>query len=499
MKRTGRFSTTPPSRGKDSRAVCCGIALFFVGLYLLVSGQGFYSTDGETMARTTWAMVDKGRLSVPCDDALPSAIEGREGRCYSRYGLGQPLAAVPLYLVGKGASALFPDLDYGQVLRFTLARFNQFVMALACGAVCALGALLYRSTRMGAGLALLFGLSTLALPYSRFYFNEPLTVLGLAMALLGLFSYRQKMRRNWLWLGGAGFGLAVLTRTVSALLLPAFLAYLWSLEQGDQAGSNPQLTLPRAPGNLFAIASGRAVCFLLPVAMLSALQVAYQWWAFGNPWSGGYRGEGWQTPLWLGLYGLLLSPGKSLLLFTPLTLLSGWGWARWVREGWRREAVFFAASFLLWLLFHAGWWTWHGGWSWGPRFMVPMLPFLILPIGSLWRLGRGPRTAIIILAAIGFAVQLGGLLVNFGDYMLWVNDEDKVLFNPAFTPLVGHWRMLLTGARPDLAVLNMPVWGAAAWATVCGLLMALGLHWSSILPAAGRTETREEAAHEGPR
>ncbi len=129
MKEQETFSIEPPSGGKRA-TVCVGVILFFLGVYLLLGGQGFYSTDGETMARVTWAIVDKGRLSVPCDSGLPSAIQGRNGRCYSRYGLGQPLAAIPLYLVGKGISALFPHLDYADVLSFALARLNQFVTAL---------------------------------------------------------------------------------------------------------------------------------------------------------------------------------------------------------------------------------------------------------------------------------------------------------------------------------------------------------------------------------
>ena len=488
-------------RKRSSRpTLCClGVALFFLGVYLLVSGQGFYSTDGETMLRATWAIVDKGRLSMPCDPGQPSAIEGRDGQCYSRYGLGQPLAAIPLYLAGKGVSVLFPQLDYGEVLRFTMTRFNQLVMALVCGVMCALGLTLYRSARMGVGLALLFGLSTLALPYSRFYFNEPLALLGFSIALLGALNYRQEARAKWLIVGGAGFGLAVLTRTVSALLLPAFLVYLWfadspraerRVRHSERSEESHEIDAGDAQAGRFQAQAGRIVIFLTPIVALGMVQVAYQWWAFGDPLSGGYRGEGWQTPLWLGLYGLLFSPGKSLLLFVPLSLLSAWGWVYWIGAGRRREALLFISCFLLWLLFHAGWWTWHGGWSWGPRFMASMLPFLILPIGSLWRLGNGARIAIIVLALAGFAVQLGGVLVNFGDYMLWINDEDKILFNPAFTPLVGHWRMLLSGARPDLAVLNMPRWGMAVWAAVCGLLIWVG-GWLV------RADTSKEASGEG--
>ena len=170
----------------------------------------------------------------------------------------------------------------------------------------------------------------------------------------------------------------------------------------------------------------------------------------------------------------MFSPGKSLLLFVPVVILAPWGWVRWFIEGRRREALLFVTAFVVWLLFHAGWWTWHGGWSWGPRFMVPMLPFLILPLGSLWRLGTGARIAIVVLALIGFLIQLGGVLVDFNDYMLWINDEDKILFNPAYLPILGHWRMLWNGETPNLAILNMPRWGAIAWGAVCGTLIIAG-------------------------
>ena len=469
-----------PTKYKTHRAVCLGVVLFFLGIYLLAGGDGFYSTDGETMLRTTWAIVDRGQLSIPCDPGQPSAIEGRDGRCYSRYGLGQPLAAVPLYLIGKGVSAAFPMLDYGDVLRFTMARFNQFIMALACGMICALGRLIYRSSKMGVGLALLFGLGTLALPYARFYFNEPLTMLGFLIALYGALAYSAGGLRKHLLIGGAGFGLAVLTRTTSVLLLPLFLAYVW---------------FARTPWASTSAMSGwrmrlrQILLFLLPVIALGLIQAAYQFWAFGDFLSGGYQGEGWQTPILAGLYGLLFSSGKSLFLFVPLALLAPWGWVRWVIEGRRREAYLFVATFVLWLLFHAGWWTWHGGWSWGPRFLVPMLPFLILPLGSLWRLGRGARIAIVFLALAGFVVQLGGILIDFNDYMMWINDEDKILFNPDFLPIIGHWRMLLSGERPDLAILNLPGWGTAIWATVCGLLILAG---GQLMRSERRRDTDEQ-------
>ena len=208
------------------RRLCVWVALLFLGIYLLTAGNGFYSTDGETMVRVTWAIVDRHRLSVPCDPGLPSAVAGRDGRCYSRYGLGQPLAAVPLYLGGQAAAALWPGLDYGEAIRFSVSRLNQIVTALLCGVVCAFAMRLYRSRRVALLLSLAFGLSTLALPYARFYFNEPLTALMVLLSVYALLVFSDEGRPRALLWGGLAFGYAVLTRTTVVVLLPLCLAYL---------------------------------------------------------------------------------------------------------------------------------------------------------------------------------------------------------------------------------------------------------------------------------
>jgi hypothetical protein len=444
-------------------SLCLWVVLFFLGIYLLTAGVGFYSTDGETMVRTTWAIIDKHRLSVPCDPGQPSAVAGRDGRCYSRYGLGQPQAVTPLYLAGKGIAALIPGLDYGETIRFAVSRFNQIVTALLCGMVCALAARLYRSRRSGLVVALSFGLATLALPYARFYFNEPLTALALLLSVYELVVFNLEGRGGALLWGGLAFGFAALTRTTVLVLLPLLLAYLWWVT-ADKAD-------PRA--HSFRL----AVSFVGPVVALTLIQVAYQAWAFGPlQLLGGYEGEGWTTPLWQGVQGLLLSPGKSLVLFVPLALLAPWGLARLAADGRRREASLFAAISLVWLLVHACWWTWHGGWSWGPRFLMPIVPFLIVPLGALWAgARRSVRTLIVALAVLGFMVELGGVMINFGDYMMLINDEDKILFSAAYSPVWGHWRMLLAGAMPDLAWWRFPAIVQVAWVGLAGGLALAGL------------------------
>ncbi|TKJ31052.1 MAG: hypothetical protein CEE40_03090 [Chloroflexi bacterium B3_Chlor] len=76
------------------------VFLFFLALYLLGVGEGVYSTDGETMLRTTWSIVDRHQLAIPCSSRLPNAVRGPNGRCYGRYGLGPASGRHPPLLAG---------------------------------------------------------------------------------------------------------------------------------------------------------------------------------------------------------------------------------------------------------------------------------------------------------------------------------------------------------------------------------------------------------------
>jgi hypothetical protein len=74
-----------------------------------------------------------------------------------------------------------------------------------------------------------------------------------------------------------------------------------------------------------------------------------------------------------------------------------------------------------------------------------------------WALNLAPRArrvAAALLALAGFVVQLGGVAIYFGAQMREAGDYPYTLplghprfmsdshFNPAFTPIRGHWRML---------------------------------------------------------
>jgi hypothetical protein len=86
----------------------------------------------------------------------------------------------------------------------------------------------------------------------------------------------------------------------------------------------------------------------------------------------------WQTPLWLGAAGLLLSPSRGLLVYTPFLAAAFAGAAlAWKEERYARLRVLTVAIAALWLPAFA-WFDWWGGWTYGYRPIVDSAPLLAM-------------------------------------------------------------------------------------------------------------------------
>jgi len=89
----------------------------------------------------------------------------------------------------------------------------------------------------------------------------------------------------------------------------------------------------------------------------------------------GIAGVAW--PSIEGLVGVLFGKARGLLVWAPFALLAPWGAVLL----WRAERALSAAAaaiVALYLVVVSGSSVWHGGWSLGPRLLVPALPFAVL-------------------------------------------------------------------------------------------------------------------------
>jgi hypothetical protein len=121
----------------------------------------------------------------------------------------------------------------------------------------------------------------------------------------------------------------------------------------------------------------------------------------------------WQTPFFSGLIGLLVSPSRGLLVFSPILGLSFWGFARAAKDDEYRPLWPFFASALVMMAAQCKWFDWWGGHAYGYRPWLDAVPYLslgLLPVADVVSSTRVRQAATGVLLAWSVFVQALGAL-----------------------------------------------------------------------------------------
>jgi hypothetical protein len=167
------------------------------------------------------------------------------------------------------------------------------------------------------------------------------------------------------------------------------------------------------------------------------VQLAYNWLRFWSIWESGLLARSgtasfltaFSNPLGVGLYGLLFSPGKGLIWYAPVVVLAPWAFVLLAKRHRALVEAFicFVAGYLLLLSKYV---VWNGGWDWGPRYLLPCLPLLVIPLGefiedlSTKTIRR--RYFLLGLAVAGLMVQLPAIYVSHNEYYLDMIEHNKI-------------------------------------------------------------------------
>jgi hypothetical protein len=130
---------------------------------------------------------------------------------------------------------------------------------------------------------------------------------------------------------------------------------------------------------------------------------------------GGYAGVSFVAPDLQRLLGLLISPNRGLFIYTPIAVLALPGLLRWrnPRAAW---VPYLAAGTLGYLLLYASFGGWWGGHTYGPRFLIDVLPGCVLcavPTVERCVQRRAGRAVLVALVAWSVGVQAVGAYCDF--------------------------------------------------------------------------------------
>lgn len=99
------------------------------------------------------------------------------------------------------------------------------------------------------------------------------------------------------------------------------------------------------------------------------------------------------------------------------------------------------------VLFYSVYDFWTGGWNWGPRYLLPIVPLLVLAAG-VWVAAHptGLRRAILVaLSVIGLLINLPAVFVDHSRYLVEFGERDpahyidRSILNLADSPLIQQW------------------------------------------------------------
>lgn len=399
---------------------------FLIALPLLVvNGRAIGAGDTAVMERTAAAIVERHSViltEAPGSEPFTRAVP--QGRV-SIYPVLPALLAAPLF----GAFRLFFDLDFaGTQIAGKLAA--ALFTALAGAAMASAFA---RRTSVGRGLAaaLVFTLGTAAFSTSQALWQHPVALLFLALALSameratgGINVDGADARGRDAFLAGACLALAAAARTAAIPMIAVLFVFLLRRVSGQRLRA-----VLGALGPALAVALFNTALFGAP-------------WRFGPATSGRFFAEFPSS-----LAGLLISPARGLLIFTPVALVAAMGLQRAGRTSPFARAL--AAAAVTHLFFVSLWNEWHGGESFGPRLLADVLPalFYFLPEGlALW-----PKAGALLAAWSILAQAVGGWTYDYRWERLYQRGAD-------FKAALWDWRdaPLIFAAREGVVSQGSP-------------------------------------------
>jgi hypothetical protein len=345
------------------------------------------------------------------------------------FGPAAGLTALPLAVI---AYALGSDLERDVLAMFRVAKWTAALLTAGSVALVFMTAVAFTTRRRAFLLAAVYGLGSCVWTISsQALWQQTPELFFLSLGTLCM------IRINSGWVRGAAAGLAF---AAAAACRPT--AAIVGLA---------------AAGGLLMCDRRSLAAYVLAVFPVGLGVLAYNLHYFGSPLEFGQLAVGahiarmktgspelWQTPVSVGAAGLLVSPSRGLLVYSPFFAAAFAGaFIAWKEQKYAPLRFLTVAVPALWLPSFL-WFDWWGGWTYGYRPIVDSAPLLaILCVASIDRIFARPawRFALIVAMAWSVCVQALGVL--------------------AYRP--SDWNARLIGPNAAAANIDLPEYRARLW------------------------------------
>lgn len=260
-------SAPGPGSASGDRAATWWLFVAATAFFLLIANGITKSVDETSMREVARSLVGAQSISVP--DVPYVGKHGVGGRTVSKYGIGQPLAAIPFEIAGRIVSA--PLEDPNPTNEAFVTALVPFVMGALVAGSYVLARRLGGASADALGVAILASLGSINLVYGTEFFAEPL------LGLFVLISVERAASQRWT-ASFAALAAATLVHPRGAPLVAVLVLIAWQ-EIGWRG----------------------VVRSAWPMALGVIALIGYDFARFGTLRETGYGDEGFTTPLLIGM------------------------------------------------------------------------------------------------------------------------------------------------------------------------------------------------------
>jgi len=449
---------------KSDRRWCVAILLAVFSFYLLTSSREPAWGDARGMWEVATRIVNDRAISIQTrwPEDIPA---GQGGKYYGITPIGTSIVHLPGALVLGASHAIEPRND-GLVRPLATHVAPAAMGALACLLLFLLLRDLGIRRRTASTCAAILAVSTTTWVYARMPYSE-ITQLA---CFLGLFRSVLRVtdeptRRDAIWLGIWAGCLFNTKYVFASAIIGAGVLVAWTYRK-RLVDLKRVLAWAAIAGTPFVV-----------------LALAYNYARWGSVTATGYEpylDMYFGGSVFDGAWGMLASPNKSALLYSPPLVLALIAMPTAIRAVPRLGLAMLVMVVPVFLVY-ATYRSWSGDYAWGPRFFVWAVPVVLIPIA--WFIDKSAsrirRAIVVAVVALGIGVQVLGAALYWDHFIRiaietknqWLGNPNRagsyipakgrphcdscfedtyeLLWTPAFQPIRGHWWLVKSLARGD--------------------------------------------------